>query len=98
VDGQLAGFDAVLMPTVPTIAPTFAELLSDEAYGAKNLLALRNPTVVNFLDRCAISIPCHQPHTAPAGLMIMGAHGEDRRLLAIAAAAEVYVSPALEDR
>jgi aspartyl-tRNA(Asn)/glutamyl-tRNA(Gln) amidotransferase subunit A len=98
VDQRLAGFDAVLMPTVPIVAPTFAELESDEAYGRKNLLVLRNPSVANFLDRCAISIPCHQASTAPVGLMLMGAHGADRRLLAIAAAAEARVSPDIENR
>jgi len=98
VDQQLAGFDAVLMPTTPIIAPPFAELVSDDAYARVNLLVLRNPSVANFLDRCAISIPCHRAGAAPVGLMLMGAHGADRRLLAIAAAAEVHVSPVLEER
>ena len=98
VDQQLAGFDAVLMPTTPIIAPTFAELSSDDAYGRVNLLVLRNPSVANFLDRCAISIPCHRAGAAPVGLMLMGGHGADRRLLAISAAAEAHVSPALEER
>jgi aspartyl-tRNA(Asn)/glutamyl-tRNA(Gln) amidotransferase subunit A len=98
VTRQLAGFDAVLMPTTPIIAPTFAELRSDEAYGRMNLLVLRNPSIANFLDCCAISIPCHLAGTAPVGLMLMGAHGADRRLLAIAAAAEAHVSPVLEER
>jgi len=98
VDQQLAGFDAVLMPTTPIIAPTFAELESDEAYGRLNLLVLRNPSIANFLDRCAISIPCHRAGAAPTGLMLMGAHGADRRLLAIAAEAEAQVSPGVAER
>jgi aspartyl-tRNA(Asn)/glutamyl-tRNA(Gln) amidotransferase subunit A len=98
VDQQLAGFDAVLMPTTPIIAPTFAELESDEAYGRVNLLVLRNPSIANFLDRSAISIPCHRAGAAPSGLMLMGAHGADRRLLAIAAEAQACVSPGLEER
>jgi aspartyl-tRNA(Asn)/glutamyl-tRNA(Gln) amidotransferase subunit A len=98
VDSQVAEFDAVLMPTTPIIAPTFAELESDDEYGRVNLLVLRNPSVVNFLDRCAISIPCHRPGAPPVGLTLMAAHGADRRLLAIAAAAEARVSPALEER
>jgi aspartyl-tRNA(Asn)/glutamyl-tRNA(Gln) amidotransferase subunit A len=98
VDQQLAGFDAVLMPTTPIIAPPFAELVSDDAYARVNLLVLRNPSVANFLDCCAISIPCHRAGAAPVGLMLMGAHGADRRLLAITAAAEVHVSPVLEER
>jgi aspartyl-tRNA(Asn)/glutamyl-tRNA(Gln) amidotransferase subunit A len=98
VDQQLASFDAVLMPTTPIIAPTFAELESDEAYGRVNLLVLRNPSIANFLDRCAVSIPCHRAGAAPSGLMLMGAHGADRRLLAIAAAAEAHVSPGVAER
>jgi aspartyl-tRNA(Asn)/glutamyl-tRNA(Gln) amidotransferase subunit A len=98
VDQQLAGFDAVLMPTTPVIAPTFAELESDEAYGRLNLLVLRNPSIANFLDRCAISIPCHRAGDAPTGLMLMGAHGADRRLLATAAEAEAQVSPGVAER
>ncbi len=98
VDRRLAGFDAVLMPTTPIIAPPLAELVSDDAYARVNLLVLRNPSVANFLDCCAISIPCHQAGAAPVGLTLMGAQGSDRRLLAIAAAAEVQVSPALEER
>ena len=98
VDLQLARFDAVLAPTVPIIAPRFAELATDEAYGRLNLLALRNPSAANFLDRCAISVPCHRAGSAPVGLMLMGAHGDDAPLLAIAAAAEACVSPPLAER
>jgi len=98
MDQQLGGFDAVLMPTTPIIAPTFAELESDEAYARVNALVLRNPSIANFLDRCAVSIPCHLPGAAPCGLMLMGAHGADRRLLAIAAVAEALVSPRVAER
>lgn len=91
VDGALVEFDALLLPTTPIIAPLLRELDSDEEYLRINQLALRNTSVANFLDRCAISIPCHAPGTAPVGLMLMAAHGADRRLLAIAAAAEELV-------
>jgi aspartyl-tRNA(Asn)/glutamyl-tRNA(Gln) amidotransferase subunit A len=87
-------FDALVLPTVPAIAPTIASLEDDEAFRDINLLMLRNPTVANFLDRCAVSIPCHRAGDAPAGLMLIGAHGADRRLLAMAAAAETPVAPA----
>lgn len=92
VDRQLAEFDAVLLPTTPIIAPLLAELESDEAYVRINGLALRNAAVTNFLDRCAISLPCHEAGTAPVGLMLMGAHGGDRRLLGVAAAAEALLT------
>jgi aspartyl-tRNA(Asn)/glutamyl-tRNA(Gln) amidotransferase subunit A len=93
IDPQLAEFDAVLLPTTAIIAPLLQELESDEAYTRINQLVLRNTAVVNFLDRCALSLPCHEPGAAPVGLMLMGAQGGDRRLLAVAAAVEARVSP-----
>jgi aspartyl-tRNA(Asn)/glutamyl-tRNA(Gln) amidotransferase subunit A len=93
VDRALVEFDALLMPTTPIVAPLLQDLESDQDYLRVNQLALRNASVTNFLDRCAISIPCHEPGTAPVGLMLMGAHGADRRLLGIAAAVEELVSP-----
>jgi aspartyl-tRNA(Asn)/glutamyl-tRNA(Gln) amidotransferase subunit A len=92
VDRSLAEFDALLLPTAPIIAPLLQDLESDEAYLRTNQLALRNTSVANFLDRCAVSIPCHERGTAPVGLMLMGSHGGDRRMLAIAAAVEACVN------
>jgi aspartyl-tRNA(Asn)/glutamyl-tRNA(Gln) amidotransferase subunit A len=88
-----APYDALMMPTVPVTAAPVADLAADDAYRQVNFLVLRNPSVANFLDRCSISIPCHRDGEAPVGLMLIGEHGADRRLLAIAAAIEVAVSP-----
>jgi aspartyl-tRNA(Asn)/glutamyl-tRNA(Gln) amidotransferase subunit A len=93
IERRLVEFDAALMPTVPIIAPLLQDLQSDEAYMRTNQLALRNPSVTNLLDRCAISIACQEPGTAPVGLMLMGPHGGDRRILGIAAAVEALLSP-----
>lgn len=81
-------YDALLFPTVPTVAPTIAELDDPERFHEANLLMLRNPSVANFLDRCSVSLPCHQGGSAPVGLMLTGEHGADRRLLGIARAVE----------
>jgi aspartyl-tRNA(Asn)/glutamyl-tRNA(Gln) amidotransferase subunit A len=86
-------YDALIMPTVPIVAPLLAMLEAEETYRTVNLKVLRNPTIANVLDRCAISIPCHRAGEAPVGLMLIGEHGEDRRLFAIAAAIEAEVSP-----
>ena len=92
VEQQLAGYDALLMPTVPIIAPKIADLqASDDVYYAANGLILRNPTLINFLDGCAISLPCHAPGTAPVGLSLAAAGGNDRRLLSIALAVETLL-------
>ncbi|WP_332812380.1 amidase [Sphingomonas sp.] len=86
VAARIAGLDALLWPTVPIVAPTMASLASDEAYHATNLLVLRNPAVVNFLDGCAISLPC-PVEGAPVGLSLAALNGQDDHLLSVAACA-----------
>lgn len=81
----------MIMPTVPVIAPTIAELRDEEVYHKTNLLLLRNPTFINFLDGCAVSLPCHAPGTAPVGVSIAAAGGQDRTVLAIAKAVETLL-------
>ncbi len=88
---QLRKFDAVLMPTTPVTAPALSELTADEDYIRINALVLRNPSIVNFLDGCAISIPCHPPGTAPVGLSLFGLRNTDRQVLSAAAAVESTV-------
>lgn len=88
VETRIAPFDALIMPTVPVIAPRIDELADDAAFGATNLLILRNPTFINFLDGCALSVPCHRSGEAPVGLMLAGAGGRDRAILSIGQAVE----------
>lgn len=88
-----ASYDAFLMPTVPLVAPRFDDLQSQDAYSHPHTLLLRNTSIANFLDRCAISIPCHYPGDAPVGLMLIGEHDGDRKLLSMAAEIERIVSP-----
>jgi aspartyl-tRNA(Asn)/glutamyl-tRNA(Gln) amidotransferase subunit A len=84
-----APFDAILMPTVPCVAPAIAEVdASDEAYFRWNLRALRNCGLANFMDACAVTLPCHAPGEGPVGLMVCGLAMTDRRTLAVAAAIE----------
>ena len=81
VTAELQRFDAVLMPAVPMIAPTIGELAADDAYFRCNGLMLRNPAIINFLDGCALSLPCQQPGEAPVGLMLAGLPMRDEALL-----------------
>ncbi|MDO5691168.1 MAG: amidase [Pseudomonadota bacterium] len=84
VQARMAPFDALLMPTVPIVAPRIDDLVaSDEAYFAANGLILRNPTLINFLDGCALSLPCHQAGEPPVGLMLAAASGRDHDVLAL---------------
>jgi aspartyl-tRNA(Asn)/glutamyl-tRNA(Gln) amidotransferase subunit A len=91
-----AGCDAFLMPTVPVVAPPIAALRdSDELFTSTNLLMLRNPTLINFVDGCALSLPCHKPGDAPVGLMVAGLNGQDEQILALGAAVEAALLQAV---
>jgi aspartyl-tRNA(Asn)/glutamyl-tRNA(Gln) amidotransferase subunit A len=93
VEAIAAPFDAFLMPTVPCVAPSIAEADgSDEGYFRWNGRILRNNGLVNFLDGCAVSLPCQEPGAAPVGLMVCGTGGSDRRLLGVSAAIERALS------
>jgi aspartyl-tRNA(Asn)/glutamyl-tRNA(Gln) amidotransferase subunit A len=90
VEQELAPYDALLCPTVPMTAPATEPLIqSDEAFFQANRLLLRNTFVINFLDGCSISIPCHHPGELPVGLMLSAAQGRDAHLLGAALAVEL---------
>jgi len=88
MEQALQGFDAVLSPTVPIVAPPLAEVAPgaerDEAFFRINGLLLRNPSVVNMLDGCAISLPCHASDELPVGLMAWHGAMRDDAILNIA--------------
>ena len=84
VSAITANYDAVVMPTCAIAAPTLSEVSTPDGFAAKNMLLLRNTTVGNFLDRCAISLPCHVAGELPVGFMLMGETMADKRLLSIA--------------
>jgi len=92
MEQALAPFDAVLSPTVPIVAPTIASVAPgeerDAAFFKTNALLLRNPSVVNMLDGCAISIPCHIAGELPVGLMLWHSALRDDAVLAAALQAE----------
>jgi aspartyl-tRNA(Asn)/glutamyl-tRNA(Gln) amidotransferase subunit A len=79
-------YDALVMPTVAIVAPTFDECANAE--DAIRTRLLRNSAPFNFLDRCAISLPIHRPGDAPVGLMLVGRRGGDWALLKVAHAIE----------
>jgi aspartyl-tRNA(Asn)/glutamyl-tRNA(Gln) amidotransferase subunit A len=85
MDAWLAAFDVLVMPTVPIVAPTIAEVADPKVFAARNVALLRNTSPVNFCDLCAISLPLAA--SLPVGLMLVARHGHDHRLLRIAAAA-----------
>jgi aspartyl-tRNA(Asn)/glutamyl-tRNA(Gln) amidotransferase subunit A len=92
----LASFDAVLSPTVPIVAPSIASVAPSQGLDAQldaardaefwriNALLLRNTSVVNLLDGCAISLPCHAPGQLPVGLMVWHGAMHDNTVLQLA--------------
>ena len=89
VHKAIAGYDAILMPTVPIVAPrTEALLASDDAFWQANRLLLRNPSLVNLLDGCALSLPCHRQGELPVGLSVAGPAMSDARVIGIGLAIE----------
>ena len=89
----MGGLDGLIHPTVPMIAPRLTALGNDDEYARMNALALRNPSVANFLDTCAISLPIHLPAEPPVGMNIVGHAGRDDELFVIAAAFEAALRP-----
>ena len=84
---QLRNFDAVLSPTVPMVAPPIAQVAPgserDQEFHRVNALLLRNTSVVNMLDGCALSIPCHAPDELPVGLMLWHGALHDDAILSL---------------
>ncbi len=88
MDGRLADLDVLAMPTTPIVAPLIAEVAAPEEFARRNALLLRNTSIWNFFDCCAISLPLPRQGGLPAGLMLVARNGQDHRLLRIAAAVE----------
>ncbi|MEQ1805852.1 MAG: amidase, partial [Burkholderiaceae bacterium] len=59
---------------------------------ATNAKLLRNPSVVNLLDGCAISLPCHAEGEMPVGLMLWSCALDDAALLDTAFAVELVLA------
>ena len=87
-DARTRDMDALVLPTVPIVAPRIADLDDEREYNRINMHILRNTALGNFFDRCAISVPCHRDGEPPVGLMLMGETMGDARLFSIAAAVE----------
>ncbi len=67
-------------------AADYIELLGKRTDLQKRVSAVtaNYDAVGNFLDRCSISLPCHEAGELPVGFMLMGEAMADKRLLAMA--------------
>lgn len=96
IEDALAGYDAVLSPTVPMVATPIADVAPgaerDEAFFRTNALLLRNTSVVNMLDGCALSLPCQAPGELPVGLMAWHGALRDDTILALSLQIERVLS------
>jgi aspartyl-tRNA(Asn)/glutamyl-tRNA(Gln) amidotransferase subunit A len=88
----LRGLDAWILPTVSKLAPPFQAVESDQDYLTLNRALLRNTSLLNFLDGCAITLPCQDRAESPVGLSIAGLGVTDAHVLAIAQTLEAIVT------
>jgi aspartyl-tRNA(Asn)/glutamyl-tRNA(Gln) amidotransferase subunit A len=93
-NAETEAFDALVMPTVPMTASPIAAFARDEDYARLNLKLLRNTSIINFLDRCALTLPIEPLGSAPVGLMVVARQSKDRRLLAIGRGIETLLEGA----
>src|SRR6202011_5461142 len=85
---RIAPYDALVLPTTAITPPRIADLADDKAFTKANLLSLRNCSLINMIDGCAISLPCHREGDVPVGLMLAASGGADRRIFELATAME----------
>jgi aspartyl-tRNA(Asn)/glutamyl-tRNA(Gln) amidotransferase subunit A len=88
IETRIAPFDALVMPTTANTPPRISDLADDKAFTAQNLRALRNPSMINMIDGCSISLPAQREGEVPVGLMLAAAAGSDRRIFELAAGME----------
>jgi aspartyl-tRNA(Asn)/glutamyl-tRNA(Gln) amidotransferase subunit A len=97
MDARLQGIDAVLSPTTPITSPLISTVAPgadrDAEFFRVNALLLRNPSAINTLDGCAISLPCHAPGELPVGLMAWHTAMHDDSILQLALLIEPLLQP-----
>src|SRR5881392_2440493 len=85
---HLAPYDAMVLPTTANTPPRIADLADDKAFTKANLLSLRNCSLINMIDGCAISLPAHREGEVPVGLMVAAAGGSDACIFELASGME----------
>ncbi len=84
----VAGYDAIVLPSVQSLPPKIDALLADkDYYTSANLLALHNTGIGNLMGLAAITLPTGVPS---CGIMFQGTSEE--HLLRLAAAAETALA------
>ena len=91
VNARLAPYDALVLPTTANTPPRIADLADDKAFTAANMRSLRNCSLINLIDGCAISLPAHREGEVPVGFMLAAPGGADRRIFELAATLEPVI-------
>jgi aspartyl-tRNA(Asn)/glutamyl-tRNA(Gln) amidotransferase subunit A len=87
-------FDALLLPTVPIVAPPLGAFTNDDDFFHRTQMKLlKSAGLVNFVDGCAVTLPIHDPAAAPVGLSLVTARDGDEALLRAALAVESLFRP-----
>jgi len=78
----LSDVDVMLSPTVAIDTPTLID--AKENFDVINPMLLRNTTMINLVNGCAMSMPVPIPgETSPAALMIAAPNGDDDKVLSV---------------
>ena len=78
----LRDVDVMLAPTIAIETPTLAE--AEQNFDVVNPSLLRNTTMINLVDGCAMSMPVPvDGENSPAALMVAAANGNDDRVLGV---------------
>ena len=91
IEQRIAPYDAMVLPTTANTPPRIADLADDKVFAVANVRALRNCSMINMIDGCAISLPAQREGEVPVGLMLAAAGGSDRRIFELAAGMEAAV-------
>ncbi|NBO42385.1 MAG: amidase, partial [Betaproteobacteria bacterium] len=98
MQSALSTYDAALSPTTPIHGPSLDSVAPgaerDEAFFLANGLLLRNTSLVNMLDGCALSLPMHQVGELPSSMMVWQGPMQDDSVLNISLLIESTLRPA----
>jgi aspartyl-tRNA(Asn)/glutamyl-tRNA(Gln) amidotransferase subunit A len=91
VNARLEPYHALIMPTTANTPPRIADLADDKAFAVANMRSLRNCSLINMIDGCAISLPAHREGEVPVGVMLASSGGSDRCIFGLAAGMETVI-------
>lgn len=88
---RMAGFDALLSPTVKCETPSIAETEAD--FNAVNGAMLRNTTYINLINGCGMTLPVQRDGMSPAALMVCGPNGADNSVISASMLIDQLLTP-----